>query len=69
MTQAPVHMSHGLKVVYMVAPRYADAGRRPAISSVDISAFLGQIYNGVCETEAVHTWSVALSFWMRILWP
>ena len=35
--QAPVHMSHGLSEVYIVAPLYAEAGRRPEFSSADIS--------------------------------
>ena len=39
MTQAPVHISHGDKEVYMVAPLYADPGSRPVFSRVDISAY------------------------------
>ena len=39
MTQAPVHISHGDKDVYMVAPLYADPGSRPVFSRVEISAF------------------------------
>lgn len=35
--QAPVHIEHGDNVVYMVLSRYADAGKRPADSRVDIS--------------------------------
>jgi hypothetical protein len=35
--QAPVHMSHGDSVVYMVEPLYFAAGSRPASSSADIS--------------------------------
>ena len=35
---APVHMSHGDRVVYIVAPLYEDAGSRPACSRADISA-------------------------------
>ena len=35
---APVHMSHGDRVVYIVAPLYAEAGNLPAFSSAEISA-------------------------------
>src|SRR5689334_14902168 len=38
--QAPVHISQGLSEVYMVAPLYAEAGRRPEFSSADISPCL-----------------------------
>lgn len=38
MTQAPVHMSQGERVVYIVAPRYAEAGSLPAFSRHEISA-------------------------------
>src|SRR3989337_1542358 len=34
---APVHMSHGESVVYIVARRYTDAARRPAFSSASVS--------------------------------
>ena len=37
--QAPVHISHGDKEVYMVAPWYAEAESLPVFSSVEISAF------------------------------
>lgn len=37
--QAPVHISHGERVVYIVAPRYVVAERRPAFSKADISAW------------------------------
>src|SRR5271155_444987 len=37
---APVHMSHGDSVVYMVAPTYEDAGSRPLDSMADISAWI-----------------------------
>ena len=39
MTQAPVHISQGERLVYMVAPWYTEAGRRPAFSRHDISAW------------------------------
>ena len=39
-TQAPVHISHGDKEVYIVAPLYAEAGSLPEFSRVEISAFL-----------------------------
>jgi hypothetical protein len=35
---APVHMSHGERVVYIVAPSYAVAGSRPEFWRADISA-------------------------------
>lgn len=35
---APVHMSHGERVVYIVAPLYAEAGSRPVFARQDISA-------------------------------
>jgi len=38
MMHAPVHISHGERDVYIVAPLYADAGNRPAFSKADISA-------------------------------
>jgi hypothetical protein len=31
------HISQGDSVVYIVAPLYADAGRRPEFSSADVS--------------------------------
>jgi hypothetical protein len=37
MMHAPVHISQGESVVYIVAPLYAAAGRRPAFSKADIS--------------------------------
>jgi hypothetical protein len=37
--QAPVHISQGESVVYIVAPLYAEAGRRPAFSRAEISAW------------------------------
>lgn len=36
-TQAPVHMSQGDSVVYIVLPAYAEAGRRPACSKAEVS--------------------------------
>jgi hypothetical protein len=38
---APVHMSHGERVVYIVAPSYATAGSRPEFWRADISAWMG----------------------------
>lgn len=43
MAQAPVHMSHGDRVVYMVASRYVAAGSRPAFSKADISAYASKV--------------------------
>ena len=35
---APVHIAHGLSVVYMVEPAYALAGSRPPASRAAVSA-------------------------------
>lgn len=43
--QAPVHISQGLSVVYMVAPLYAEAGNRPAASKAAISAYVHRLGN------------------------
>ena len=37
--QAPVHISHGERVVYMVEPSYAEAGKRPAFSRAEVSPY------------------------------
>ena len=38
--QAPVHISHGERVVYIVEPLYAEAGRRPAFSRAEVSPYV-----------------------------
>lgn len=42
---APVHISHGESVVYIVAPAYTDAGSLPLFSKADISAFTHEAIN------------------------
>lgn len=37
--QAPVHISQGERVVYIVDPLYAEAGKRPAFSSAEVSPY------------------------------
>ena len=61
-TQAPVHMSHGDNVVYMVAPRYAEAGSLPVFSRAEISpcdVTPVKLYTGLCSKTAAYMKSCA----------